>query len=73
MIKSRLAVVMAESGKFKIADISRETGIARATLASLYHGRAKGIQFETLDTLCSFFGVGVGDILKYIADGEEIA
>lgn len=64
---------MAEKRIRTLAEVSRRTGIARATLTALYYGSGNGIKFGTLDTLCSFFGVGVGDILKHVADKEESA
>lgn len=66
MIRSRLPVVMAEQGKFRVAEVSRDTGIGKTTLLALYHGKSKGIQFETLDTLCRYFGVNVNDLLEYV-------
>lgn len=70
MIKCKLAVLMAERG-LKIIDVSRETGITRNTLSTLYNNTSKGIQFETLDKLCSFFNILPGDLFSYIGFNFE--
>lgn len=56
MLKSNLAVLMAERG-LKIADVFRETGISKTTLMALSDNKSQGVQFETIDKLCNFFGV----------------
>lgn len=56
MIKSNLAVLMAERG-LKIADVYKETGISKTTLMALSDNKSQGVQFETIDKLCNFFGV----------------
>ncbi|GIO03022.1 hypothetical protein J5TS2_36900 [Brevibacillus halotolerans] len=78
MIKCNLAVLMAERG-LKIVDVAKATGISKTTLGALFHNSGKGVQFETLSTLCDFLGVGVGDLLTKIKlsakilDTEEIS
>ena len=64
MIKSNLAIVMAET-KIKISKLSRKTGISRVTLTSLYYNNSGGIQFDTLNNLCNFFNVKPSDLLLY--------
>ncbi|WP_304459086.1 helix-turn-helix domain-containing protein [Alicyclobacillus sendaiensis] len=64
MIRCNLAVLLAERG-LKIADVWRKTGISRTTLHSLYHNTSTGIQWDTLDRLCSLLRVEPGDLLLY--------
>jgi DNA-binding Xre family transcriptional regulator len=45
-----LAVLMAERG-LKIADIASGTGMSRTTIRSLMNHNAKGIQYDTFNTL----------------------
>jgi putative transcriptional regulator len=71
MIKCNLAVLMAERG-INISDLSKATGISRNALSALYNNTGKGIQFDTLSTLCEFFGVGVGDLLVNITFSAKI-
>lgn len=65
MIKSNLAVLMAERG-LKMVDVINETGIAKATIRALYYNQGKGVQFETVDTLCEFLGVTPGELFSRI-------
>ena len=56
MLKSNLNVLLAERN-LKITQVSNETGISRTTLTSLINGNSKGIQFDTLNTLCIYLGI----------------
>lgn len=56
MLKSNLNVLLAERD-LKITQVSNETGISRTTLTSLINGNSKGIQFDTLNTLCIYLGI----------------
>lgn len=67
MITNKLSEIMGRNRQ-KISDVIDGTGLARNTVAELYHGRVKRVDIETLDKLCSHFGVGVGDILEYTDD-----
>ncbi|CAH1055960.1 helix-turn-helix domain-containing protein [Paenibacillus pseudetheri] len=51
MIENKLSEIMGRK-RLKISDIIEKTGLARNTVAELYHGRAKRIDLETLDKLC---------------------
>jgi DNA-binding Xre family transcriptional regulator len=56
-----------------IRQIAKETGIATSTLTFLTTNRAKGIQFDTLSTLCLYFNCLPSDILRYTPDEDEHA
>ena len=45
-------------------EISEATGIAESTLSRMKEG--KGIRYDVLDALCTFFSCQVGDILEYV-------
>lgn len=49
-----------------ISELSRRTGISRPTLTALANNTGKGIQFDTIDTLCGFFRISVSDLLLLI-------
>lgn len=51
-----------------ITEVSNETGISRTTLTNLSRGRAKGLQFKTIDTLCKYFNCDVDDLIKFEND-----
>lgn len=48
-----------------IRQLSEVTGINRVSLSNLYNGKAKGIDFSTLNTLCTFFNCSIGDLLEF--------
>ena len=70
-IDVRLSAMM---GARKIRSINRShelTGISRTTLTTLWYGRAKGISFDTLETLCKRLDCQPGDLLVYVPDEKE--
>lgn len=62
MIRIRIDKIVQKTGK-NLSDIARETGINRNTIQSLALGKVSGIKFETLEKLCSVFGLAIADIL----------
>ena len=48
-----------------ITKISKETGLSRTTLTNIYHRRAEGIQFKTLNTLCNYLDCTPNDIFEF--------
>lgn len=65
MMRCDLAILLAERN-LKITKISNDTGISRTTLTSLYYNYAKGIQFDTYNTLCNYLKVAPGQLISYI-------
>ncbi|SHN88507.1 helix-turn-helix domain-containing protein [Desulfitobacterium chlororespirans] len=70
MIENRLSEIMGRK-RLKISEVLEGTGLARNTVADLYHGRAKGVQFETLDKLCTYLDIEVGELLTHEKSTEE--
>lgn len=64
MIKCNLAVLMAER-KMSIQDVADKTGLSRTTISALVNEIGKGIQFETMDTLCELFNITPGDLFSH--------
>lgn len=64
MITNHLSEIMGRK-RLKISDVLNGTGLARNTVAELYHGRAKRVDMETLDKLCTYLGVEVGELLTH--------
>ncbi len=62
MIKCNLSRLMGER-KLRVADVARDAGVNRNLVTLLYYEKAKRIDFESLERLCRFFGVGVGEFL----------
>lgn len=70
MIACKLAVLMAER-KLNIQKLADQTGLSRTTISALVNESGKGIQFETVDVLCKFLKVGVGELLIFCDESEE--
>jgi putative transcriptional regulator len=68
MIKSNLHIYMGQKKIKSIRQLSIETKISRLSLTRLYDGKAKGVEYATLETLCEFFHCNVGDLLEYIPE-----
>ncbi|MBK9711517.1 MAG: helix-turn-helix domain-containing protein [Kouleothrix sp.] len=51
-------------------EVAGAIGIHENTLNKIENGKTKGIEFDTLAALCSFYGVGVGDLLEYDPNGR---
>lgn len=64
MIYCNLSGLLAEK-KANISTVARDTGISRTTLTSLYYNVFKGVQIDTLNTLCKYFGVEVNRLLMF--------
>jgi putative transcriptional regulator len=55
----------AESGQKAItmSQLASDTGIAPSVISTLANNRTQRVDFKTLDRLCDYFGVGVGELL----------
>lgn len=64
MIFCNLAVILAQK-QTKITEVSRNTNISRTTLTSLSKGDSKGVQFDTINTLCRYLEITPTDFFEY--------
>lgn len=69
MIKCHLSRLMGER-KLRIADVARETGLHRNTITLLYDETAMRVDLDTLNRLCVFFQIGVGDLFEYVPQAQ---
>ena len=67
MIKVHLSRLLGEHKK-RIADLQRDTGLARNTLSGLYSETSTRVDFHTIDTLCRYFNCQVSDLLEFVAE-----
>lgn len=51
--------------KQKMTKVSSNTGISRTTLTALTSNRCRGIQFDTLNTLCNYLDITPSDLLYF--------
>ena len=70
MIENKLSELMGRK-RLKISDVIEGTGLARNTVAELYHGRAKRFDMDTLDKLCTFLDAEVGELLEHKKDAGD--
>lgn len=71
MIRSNLGVLLAER-KISAAKASKDTGISRNTLSLITSNSAKGIQYDTLNTLCRYLGITPGELFVYAPFDIEV-
>lgn len=70
MIENKISEVMGRK-RLKISDVIEMTGLARNTVAELYHGRAKRIDMETLNKLCKALECeSLSDLIEYRQEVE---
>ena len=70
MILSKLPVILAEK-KLRVADVVRATGMSKSTLHKLYNEDSSRIDFNTVNELCKFLDVQVGDLFVYVPDEDD--
>lgn len=63
-IRSKLSILMGTK-RYNIQDVYEKTGLARSTIANLYHDRTQRIDYDTLDKLCKLFECSIGDIIEF--------
>ena len=51
--------------KMSLNELSKLVGLTTVNLSILKTGKAKGVRFETLDTICKVLNCQPGDILEY--------
>lgn len=71
MVRCNLSVLLAER-HLKITKVSKDTGISRTTLTYLANNYSKGIQYETLNTLCTYLHTTPDELISYIPIDIEI-
>ena len=64
MLRCNLAILLAERG-LKMTDVFHATKIGLANLRALYHNRGVGVQYGTIDKLCSFLHVTPGELYTF--------
>ena len=69
MIVNHLPTLLAER-RLKVADAVRATGVSKTTLHKIYNDQSSRIDFDTIDKLCEYLGVGVGDLFEHVIEVE---
>lgn len=75
MIRLRLAELLADKAfrrgrRVELLEVAQATGIHRTTLSKMINVRGYNATLANIDSLCKFFGCGVGDIATYVPDED---
>ncbi len=54
--------------KLRIIDVSRGSGLSRYTVASLYNETANRVDLDSIDALCKFLDIEVGELLVRVSE-----
>ena len=60
--------VMMARRKVSLNELSQRVGLTTVNLSTLKNGKAKGVRFETLESICKALDCQPGDILEYKND-----
>jgi putative transcriptional regulator len=69
VITNRLSRLMGER-RIRIQDVADGTGLAYSAVHALYHDKAKRLDISTLNKICNYLNVPVGDIFEWTPEGE---
>lgn len=53
-----------------MADVSRDTGLSRATVTLLYNETAARVDLEAVEKLCRYFDCQIGDLFELQDDPQ---
>ncbi len=67
MIKNRLSIILGEL-RMKVSELSKLTGISQNALNKIYHNKTKGIDFDTLNSLCNALQKNPQEIFEFTPD-----
>lgn len=51
--------------------LASDTGLTLSSLSALATGQSQRIDYKTIDKLCAYFDVGVGDLLERVPDESK--
>ena len=54
--------------KMSLNELSAKVGLTNVNLSILKNGKAKGVRFDTLESICRILDCQPGDILEYKAE-----
>ncbi|WP_280633350.1 helix-turn-helix transcriptional regulator [Paenibacillus polymyxa] len=53
-----------------INKLAKETGVSAPALGRLYDGTNIRIDYSTIEALCAYFEIGIGELLEYVPDKD---
>lgn len=72
-LRTNLAYLRFSQGRLSQKTVSEATGIGQKTLSALETGASKGIEFNTLLKLCTFFNCTPSELLLIEEEPQEMA
>ena len=63
--------VMMAKRKMSLNELSKHVGLTTVNLSILKTGKAKGVRFDTLESICKVLECQPGDILEYKESNPE--
>lgn len=72
ILRTNLSFLRFSQGRLSQKAVSEATGIGQKTLSALETGASKGIEFNTLLKLCTFFNCSPGELLIIEEETLEI-
>lgn len=60
-----------ERRKLTYKTISSETGLSEGVLVRLMNSKFDRVEVPTLDALCRYFDIGIGDLLEYVPEESQ--
>lgn len=72
VIICKLPTLLAER-RMRVADLIRGTGINKTTLHKLYNGDLTRIDFDTIDRVCDFLDIQVGELFIFERTNDLLA
>ena len=72
IIRTNLSFLRFSHGRLSQKTVSEATGIGQKTLSALETGASKGIEFNTLLKLCTFFSCSPGELLLIEEEPQDI-
>ena len=67
MIKNRLSIILGEQ-RMRVSELSKLSGISQNALNKIYHNQTKGIDFNTLDKLCTILQCNTQELFEFLPD-----
>ena len=64
MVVCKLPILLAER-KMRVADLIRGTSINKTTLHKLYNEELTRIDLDTIDRICDYLNIQVGDLFVF--------
>lgn len=70
-MKNNLSRILGER-LLKVSDVHEATGISRSTLTEIYYRRNENVRLDTLQKICDFLQIPLGELIEYDPTEQEV-